>query len=105
MQVVLASSQRMPQQSDILEYTQSIWMKLACFENEPRRYSVLFNPEEETLEKALIVAQGRFSAFICMDIFYQFKNCLKKKSIGTSEYKDKACFFGWLPVMYFPTKN
>jgi EAL domain-containing protein (putative c-di-GMP-specific phosphodiesterase class I)/CheY-like chemotaxis protein/GGDEF domain-containing protein len=107
MQLLLAASQRIASKSDILEYTHSILDEISLLLKMNQGGIVcFFHPEEEPLEKALIVAaSGEFASHIHRYILSVIQETVLKEAIEQANTKKSHVFLDGFSVLYFSNKE
>lgn len=107
MQLLLASSQRIASKSDIAEYTHSILEEIGqLLKMNSGGIVCFFHPEEEYLEKALIVAAcGEFSSHIHQYFLSAFQENIVKEAVEQANTQKAHVFQEGFSVLYFSNKE
>ena len=108
MQLLLASSQRIASKSDITEYTYSILEEIRLILKISSGGGIVcfFHPEEEHLEKALIVAAcGEFSDQINQPFLLAIQDSAFRKAVELANTQKRHVFQEGFSVLYFSNKE
>jgi len=107
MQLLLASSQRIASKNDILEYTRSILEEIGLLLKMSQGGIVcFFHPEEELLEKALIVAaSGEFSPHVHRYVLSAIQESSLKEAIKKANEQRSHVFLDGFSILYFSNKE
>lgn len=107
MQLLLASSQRIASKSDITDYTHSILQEIgSLLKMNSGGIVCFFHPEEEHLEKALIVAAcGEFSSHIHQYFLSAVQESFLKDAVTLANTQKSHVFQDGFSVLYFSNKE
>jgi EAL domain-containing protein (putative c-di-GMP-specific phosphodiesterase class I)/CheY-like chemotaxis protein/GGDEF domain-containing protein len=107
MQLLLAASQRIASKSDIADYTHSILEEIGLLLKISGGGIVcFFHPEEEHLEKALIVAAcGEFSTHIHRYFLSVVQDSILREAVELANNKKSHVFQDGFSVLYFSNKE
>ncbi|MBU1295619.1 MAG: EAL domain-containing protein [Gammaproteobacteria bacterium] len=107
MQLLLASSQRIASKSDITDYTHSILEEIGLLLKMSSGGIVcFFHPEEEHLEKALIVAAcGEFSSHIHQYFLSAIQDGILREAVELANTQKSHVFQDGFSVLYFSNKE
>ncbi|QUX97884.1 diguanylate cyclase [Marinomonas sp. CT5] len=107
MQLLLAASQRIASKSDITDYTRSILEEIGLLLKMSSGGIVcFFHPEEEHLEKALIVAAcGEFSSHIHKYFLSAITEGVLKEAVELANTQKSHVFQDGFSVLYFSNKE
>lgn len=107
MQLLLAASQRIASKNDITDYTHSILEEIGLLlKMNSGGIVCFFHPEEEHLEKALIVAAcGEFSPHIHRYFLSAIQESLLKEAVELANKQKAHVFQDGFSVLYFSNKE
>ncbi|QUX89889.1 diguanylate cyclase [Marinomonas sp. A3A] len=107
MQLLLAASQRIASKSDITDYTHSILEEIGLLlKMNSGGIVCFFHPEEEHLEKALIVAAcGEFSPHIHRYFLSAIQESVLKEAVELANKQKAHIFQDGFSVLYFSNKE